>query len=42
MVVAKGHAAIPIIVVTLFWVGIGAVIPWFVRGQNKRLVKILF
>ena len=33
---AKGAAAIPVVVVTVFWLIIGAVIPCFIRGKNKR------
>jgi hypothetical protein len=42
MVVAKGEAAIPIVVVSLFWLGVGAVAPWFFKGPNKRFIQVLF
>ena len=42
MVVAKAEAAIPIVVVTLFWLGVGAVSPWFIKGPNRRLIQVLF
>jgi len=33
---AKPMAVVPVIVVTGIWVIVGGVIPWFVRGPNKR------
>ena len=42
MVVAKGEAAIPIVIVSVFWLGIGGVIPWFIKGPNRRFIEVLF
>ena len=42
MVVAKPEAAIPIVIVTIFWLGIGGVIPWFIKGPNRRFIEVLF
>ena len=36
MVLAKAIAVVPIIVVTLVCLGVGAVVPWFIKGQHKR------
>ncbi|XP_046851366.1 V-type proton ATPase subunit e 2-like [Xenia sp. Carnegie-2017] len=41
MVVAKGEAAIPVIVVTIFWFGFAAVTPWFVKGPNKSTIRTM-
>ena len=42
MVVAKAEAWIPIVVVSLFWFGVGTVIPWFIKGPNRRFIQLLF
>jgi hypothetical protein len=42
MVVAKAEAVIPIVVVSLFWLGVGAVAPWFISGPNRRFIQVLF
>ena len=31
-----GGAVIPVVVMTLLWLAVGAVAPCFVRGPNKR------
>lgn len=33
---AKAMAVVPVIVVTAVWVIVGGVIPFFIKGQNKR------
>ena len=33
---AKAVAVVPVIVVTAVWVVVGGVIPFFIKGQNKR------
>ncbi|EDO34244.1 predicted protein [Nematostella vectensis] len=38
---AVGAAAIPVVVVTVFWVIVGAVVPCFIRGNNKRLIQTM-
>eukprot|EP00795_Rhopilema_esculentum_P011940 gene11940-2512_t len=34
-------AVIPFVVVTLIWLGVGAVAPCFVRGPNKSLIQTM-
>ena len=41
MVVAKAEAWIPIVVVSLFWFGVGAVIPWFIKGPNRSTIRTM-
>ena len=41
MVVAKAEAWIPIVVVSLFWLGVGAVIPWFIKGPNRSTIRTM-
>ncbi|KXJ18929.1 V-type proton ATPase subunit e [Exaiptasia diaphana] len=38
---AKGSAAIPVIIVTVFWLIVGAVVPCFIRGKNKSLIQTM-
>ncbi|KAK3739867.1 hypothetical protein QZH41_009113 [Actinostola sp. cb2023] len=38
---AKGAAVIPLIVVTAFWLIVGAVVPCFIRGKNKSLIRTM-
>ncbi|CAB3989448.1 V-type proton ATPase subunit e 1-like [Paramuricea clavata] len=41
MVVAKAEAVIPIVVVSLFWLGVGAVAPWFISGPNRSTMRTM-
>ncbi|KAM7426525.1 hypothetical protein ABFA07_009371 [Porites harrisoni] len=38
---AKAMAVVPVIVVTAVWVIVGGVIPFFIKGQNKRLIQTM-
>lgn len=38
---AKPMAVVPVIVVTGIWVIVGGVIPWCIRGPNKRLIQTM-
>ncbi|XP_022246556.1 V-type proton ATPase subunit e 1-like [Limulus polyphemus] len=37
-----GASAAPVIVITLFWIVIGGVIPWFVpKNENKGIIQTM-
>jgi len=37
----SGSAVIPVVVVTLLWLAVGAVAPCFVRGPNKSVIQTM-
>ncbi|CAH3141974.1 hypothetical protein pdam_00003515 [Pocillopora damicornis] len=38
---AVGLAVVPVIVVTAIWVIVGAIVPLFIKGPNKRLIQTM-